>query len=206
MHDLPLFLSLLALAYLLPGPDMLLLVETATAQGRGRALAAAGGLALARTTHVTLAALGLAALLQTAPWAYGLARLAGGGYLLWLAWGLVGAENAAATSTAAGGAAAGSPGRAFRRGLFTNLLNPKALLFCSVLLPQFVPPGTGAGAAPFLLPGALVVGCGLLFDTALSLAGDALFRRAPGPAPWRRWQNRLFAALLTAFALRLLWA
>ncbi len=202
MHDLPLFLGLLTLAYLLPGPDMLLVVETAGAQGRGRALAAAGGLALARTIHVTLAALGLAALLRAAPWAYGLARLGGGFYLLWLAWSL---WSAAASPCAAPGGTAAPPARAFRRGLLTNLLNPKALLFCSVLLPQFVPPGPGALAPRFLLPGALVVGCGLLFDATLSLAGDALFRNAALSPRHHRWRQRLFAALLAAFALRLMW-
>lgn len=56
------FLGALAVVYLLPGADMLLLLDTATARGRRAALAVAAGLAAARAAHVCLAAFGLAAL------------------------------------------------------------------------------------------------------------------------------------------------
>ena len=62
MADMALFLGALLIVYVVPGPDMILLLETGALRGRGQALAVAVGLALARAAHVTLAALGLAAL------------------------------------------------------------------------------------------------------------------------------------------------
>lgn len=74
----------LAVVYLLPGPDMILLLQTGARQGKAQALATALGLALSRGCHVALAALGLAALFKAAPWTFDLVRLAGAAYLLWI--------------------------------------------------------------------------------------------------------------------------
>jgi threonine/homoserine/homoserine lactone efflux protein len=160
--DLWIFVGALVVVYLVPGPDMLLVLQTAATQGRARALAVGAGLALARTAHVALAALGLAALLRTAPWAFEGIRLIGAGYLVWL--GLrIGLTPAAANNGAAPlqSRARQSWGVAVRRGLITNISNPKALLFCSVLLPQFIQPQGGSVALQFALLGAVLVGFGL---------------------------------------------
>ncbi|MEG0885579.1 MAG: LysE family transporter, partial [Janthinobacterium sp.] len=60
---------------------------------------------------------------------------------------------------------------ALQRGLLTNLLNPKALLFCSVLLPQFIDPQAGPVAAQFALLGVILVAVGFAFDCCYALAG-----------------------------------
>lgn len=77
MASLWLFFLALAVVYLLPGPDMILLLQTGARQGRGAALATAVGLGIARGCHVALAALGLAALFKAAPWTFEVVRLAG---------------------------------------------------------------------------------------------------------------------------------
>jgi len=196
------FIGALVLVYLVPGADMLLVLDTATARGRRAALAAAGGLAAARAAHVSLAGLGLATLLVQAPGALTAVSLAGAAYLAWLA-----LQILRAPALQALGDAKATPGAAlaaaFRRGLLTNLLNPKALLFCSLLLPQFLAPERDGLALQFLLLGAILVGVGLAFDALYALAGARL-------APWlaarpglQRLQRGLFAALLLLFALRL---
>lgn len=84
MQGLWLFFMALAVVYLLPGPDMILLLQTGARQGKGAALATAVGLGIARGCHVALAALGLAALFKAAPWTFDVVRLAGAAYLLWI--------------------------------------------------------------------------------------------------------------------------
>ena len=46
------FFMALAVVYLLPGPDMILLLQTGARQGKGAALATAVGLGIARGCHV----------------------------------------------------------------------------------------------------------------------------------------------------------
>lgn len=135
--DTSAFLIALAVVYLVPGPDMLLLFQTGARQGRRAALVTALGLALARACHVLMAATGLALLFRTAPWTFDLVRLLGAVYLAWLGLQMLRGGGLALPTSDAGSAPVvpHADRRALLRGLLTNLLNPKALLFCSVLLP-----------------------------------------------------------------------
>jgi threonine/homoserine/homoserine lactone efflux protein len=201
--NLWLFFLALAVVYLLPGPDMILLLQTGARQGRGAALATAIGLAIARGCHVALAALGLAALFKAAPWTFDVVRLAGAAYLLWIG---VQCLRSSLVPDLATGALTAPPGQwreAIRRGLLTNLLNPKALLFCSVLLPQFIVNDGAQVLNQFAVLGLLLVGVGLLFDSAYALTGAALGRWLQHSPTAQRVQQWLFGSLLIGFALRL---
>lgn len=203
MAELWLFFMALAVVYLLPGPDMILLLQTGARQGKGAALATAVGLGIARGCHVALAALGLAALFKAAPWTFDVVRLAGAAYLLWI--GIQCLRTTMLPNLKGADSACGQPRwrEAIQRGLLTNLLNPKALLFCSVLLPQFIDPHAGSVLTQFATLGVVLVGVGLLFDSAYALAGAALGRWLHGSPSAQRVQQWLFGSLLIGFALRL---
>ncbi|WP_456255516.1 LysE family translocator [Pseudomonas iridis] len=203
MASLWLFFLALAVVFLLPGPDMILLLQTGARQGRGAALATAIGLGIARGCHVALAALGLAALFKAAPWTFEVVRLAGAAYLLWIG---IQCLRSTLVPILNGGDVAQTQGQwreAVRRGLLTNLLNPKALLFCSVLLPQFIVTDGAPVLTQFAMLGMLLVGVGLLFDSAYALTGAALGRWLQHSPTAQRVQQWLFGSLLIGFALRL---
>ncbi|CAI9415857.1 Homoserine/homoserine lactone efflux protein [Pleomorphomonas sp. T1.2MG-36] len=202
--DFWMFAGALAIAYLVPGPDMVLILQTGLLRGRAHALAVAAGLAAARATHVLLAAAGLAALLRTMPAAFDVVRVAGAAYLVWL--GLDILRSSSSASGLSGPAASDeerSWSRAAMRGLLTNLLNPKALLFCSVLLPQFVRPESGSVPGQFAVLGTILVAIGLMFDFVYAGAGATLSRWAGQYPLAQHLQRWAFAALLVGFGLRL---
>ncbi|ANI63402.1 MULTISPECIES: LysE family translocator [unclassified Pseudomonas] len=203
MTELWLFFMALTVVYLLPGPDMILLLQTGARQGKGAALATALGLGVARGCHVALAALGLATLFRTAPWTFDVVRLAGAAYLLWI--GIQCLRTTMLPSLNGADARTAKPRwpEAIQRGLLTNLLNPKALLFCSVLLPQFINPQAGPVLAQFATLGMMLVGVGLLFDSAYALVGAALGRWLQRSPSAQRVQQWLFGSLLIGFAVRL---
>ncbi|MGE8189049.1 LysE family translocator [Pseudomonas sp. NPDC086278] len=203
MAGLWLYFMALAVVFLLPGPDMILLLQTGARQGKGAALATAVGLGIARGCHVALAALGLAALFKAAPWTFDVVRLAGAAYLLWI--GIQCLRTTMLPSLNGGDETAATAHwpEAIRRGLLTNLLNPKALLFCSVLLPQFINPAAGPVLGQFALLGMMLVAVGLLFDSAYALAGAALGRWLQRSPSAQRLQQWLFGSLLIGFAVRL---
>lgn len=205
MAELGVFLVALAVVYLLPGPDMILLLQTGARQGRAQALATALGLALARSVHVLLAGAGLAVLFKSAPWALDGVRVLGALYLLWVGVSILRAP--VSPLLVATGAFRQNVSRqygvAVQRGLLTNLLNPKALLFCSVLLPQFITPEVGPLAVQFALLGVVLVLVGLAFDCTYALLGTGLGHWLGQRPTVQRIQQWLFGTVLIGFAVRL---
>ncbi|MBN3849866.1 MULTISPECIES: LysE family translocator [Burkholderiaceae] len=207
-HLLAVYIAALFVVYAVPGPDMALILQTSIARGVRSGFAAAAGLGLSRATHVTLSACGMAALLRNAPWLYDAVRYVGAVYLAWVGIQIFRSPGFAlpdeGRAAVASNAAAARPLRtAFIKGLLTNLLNPKALLFCSVLLPQFVRPEAGPVALQMIELGVVLLVTGACFDAlyATGAARIASWMRAhPLAQTLQRWT---FSAALIGFALRL---
>ena len=89
------------------------------------------------------AAFGVAALMAQSTLIYQALRGAGVVYLLWLAWD---AWRSARIPFVEGRTQPLPRAQYFRRGLITNLLNPKAYLFMFAVFPQFFRPGAGSAA------------------------------------------------------------
>ncbi|MBH1993567.1 MAG: LysE family transporter, partial [Burkholderiales bacterium] len=142
----------------------------------------------ARAVHVALSGAGLAALMVTHPQALQWVKWAGAAYLLYLALRLL--QSALSTSTAqeeAAPATAHGARASLVRGFLTNLLNPKALLFCSMFLPQFVTGSEHVGMQ-YLRLGAVLVLVGLLFDALYAVLAARLARRLRGkPSPYGKF-------------------
>jgi threonine/homoserine/homoserine lactone efflux protein len=202
-HLLIVFVAALLIVYAVPGPDMALLLQTSIGRGARTGFATAGGLGLARATHVTLSACGVAALLRSAPWLYEVVRYGGAVYLAWIA---VQIFRSPVFALPEGGILTAGPRplrTAFVKGLLTNLLNPKALLFCSVLLPQFVRPEAGPVALQMIELGAVLVAIGACFDITCAIGAARIagwMRSHPLAQTLQRWT---FSAALIGFALRL---
>lgn len=136
-----------ALAFLLagglltitPGLDTALVLRTAATEGRRAALFAAAGVQLGCLAWGCAVAFGLGTVLAASAAAYAGLKLAGAAYLAWVGVGLL-LRPRRALATGPDGAAAG-PAASLRRGLLTNLLNPKVGVFYVSFLPQFVPDG-----------------------------------------------------------------
>lgn len=203
LQQLPLFVAATMVLNATPGVDLLLTV-TRTAQGGPRAGAlAALGIAAGCAVHALAAAFGLAALLAWSATAFTLIKWAGAAYLVWL--GIVmlrAAWRGSAPQAVAADAPRASSWADFRRGLLTNLLNPKVALFMLAFLPQFVPPQLQDKTPALLFLGAWFVLQGLLF--LLAVVGlTARLARMPALAGSGRWLQGLGGLLFFALAARL---
>jgi threonine/homoserine/homoserine lactone efflux protein len=206
-HLLAVYIAALFVVYAVPGPDMALVMQTSIGRGVRSGFAAAGGLGVARATHVTLSACGVAALLRSAPWLYDVVRYGGAVYLAWVGIQIFRSPVFALPDGGAEGGAAGAEARplraAFAKGLLTNLLNPKALLFCSVLLPQFVRTEAGPVAVQMVELGLVLLAVGVCFDVMYVIGAARIagwMRAHPLAQTLQRWA---FSAALMGFALRL---
>ena len=83
----------------------------------------------------------------------------------------------------------------------SNALNPKALIFCSVLLPQFVEPAQDV-ASQFATLGLILVVIGLGFDLVYSLIGKEIAAFTASHKGMQKMQNRVVAGLLALIGLK----
>ncbi|MDQ3696029.1 MAG: LysE family translocator [Chloroflexota bacterium] len=135
------FLGVAGLLVVTPGVDMVLVTKYVLVNGRGAAFAAMAGIMVGHGAWAALSVAGLAALLNASATAFTALKLAGGAYLVYL--GLVALwqsrdRDETAVPAVPVTAERTTGGRAFRQGLFANLLNPKAGMFYAVFLPRFV--------------------------------------------------------------------
>lgn len=183
-----------------PGPSFVLVARIAVADRRASGIAAALGMGLGGVVFASLALAGLIALLTRVEWLYLALRIAGGGYLLYLAWRL---WRGAGQPLTMGGAAEKprSLRRAFALGLVTQLSNPKtAVVYAGIfaaLLPV-APPLWLALTLPLLI---FCVECGwyCIVATAFSAAAPrAAYLRGKG------WIDRLAGGVMALLGLRLI--
>ena len=132
------YLVAVALVELTPGPNMGWLALIAAGRGRTAALAAVAGVTLGLAAWMLAAVAGVSALMIQWPWLFQIIRWAGVLYLAWLAW-----EAWRGAGTDPASSEDGSRRTLFLKGLLANLLNPKAAVFYTALLPTFMRPGAG---------------------------------------------------------------
>lgn len=186
-----------------PGPNMAYCLSRTLCQGRLAGLISLSGVLAAYVVHVLATALGLTALLHTAPAVFDAIRFAGAAYLLWLAWVVLRPRTTLALRLRA---VKPAPVAAlFCMGFLTNLLNPKAILFYVALFPQFLRPERGSlilqslqlGAVQIAASGAVM---GLLVCGVSRL--QPVFGTLHGA--WQDVPRYLMAGVFAALALRLL--
>lgn len=217
LTTLGLFFATVIVLMLSPGPNMLFLLSQGVAGGFRAAASVAVGIVLADLVMTALTATGVTAVVAAWPPSFDILRYAGALYLLVMAvQGLrasfrhtamgsdAGGAEPSATPTAVGAARQPALTPIIRMGMLNSLLNPKALLFFLVFLPQFVDPQQGPIGAQLLVLGLMLTVIALAFHLMLAWCSGAIggwLQRHPRAAVL---QDRISAVVLIALALRLL--
>ncbi|MET8756059.1 leucine efflux protein LeuE [Streptomyces sp. NPDC004667] len=185
--NLPTYALGTLLIILLPGPSSLYTLSVAVRHGVRTAYGAAAGVFLGEMALMLLTALGVGSLLKANPLAFAVVKLAGAGYLGWIALSMLrGAWTAWRTRKEAVSQATRPEAditgteRPFRRSVLITLLNPKAILFFISFFAQFVDPAYPHPALSFALLALVYQSISLCYITALILGGtyfSAQFRR-----------------------------
>lgn len=197
---LSLFLAAVLALFLSPGPNMAFVLSHGIALGPRAGFAAGLGIAAADLVHTLCAATGITALVAAWPHSFDLLRYAGALYLLWLAWQALRSGDASAPACAERASFA----QVLRRAWLNNLVNPKALLFFMVFLPQFVDPARGSVPAQLAVLGVTLSLAGLVFNTALGACSGVIGRWLQRRRGAAGFQRGLLATVMVGLALRLL--
>ena len=176
-----------------PGPNMTYLIAISLHRGRRVGLAAVAGIALGLAAVGIAAALGLTAIISESDLLYETLRWAGVVYFIWLAVEMWRGKEEAPSVASDGHLKAMRT--AFRRGLITNLLNPKAAIFYMVALPTFVHHG-GSVLRQTLMLTAIYVAVATVVHTVLALLAGASNSLVGGKARQQKVRRALAIALL----------
>lgn len=141
-----LFFLILLGVVMLPGVDMAYVLGSALSGGRHNGMIAVTGIMAGGVIHVTVGALGLAALINYLPGAFNVILLAGALYIAWIGISLLRSPSLAQENHSPEKSRFALPSRfaTFRQGAIVSLLNPKAYLFMLAIFPQFLRPEYGA--------------------------------------------------------------
>ncbi|KAA0969839.1 LysE family translocator [Aureimonas fodinaquatilis] len=186
-----------------PGPDMMLFLGRTVSYGRLAGFAAMFGATTGILIHTTAVAIGLSALIAASPEAFAVLKIAGAGYLIYLA---VQAVRHGSTFAMREG---GKPQTLFRHwltGLTINLLNPKIILFFVTFLPQFVAASDPHAGSKLAFLGVLFIAIGCPVSAVFILMASkvvAVLRRKPKVMRALDW---IFASVFSAFAVNLMLA
>ena len=186
-----------------PGPDVLFVVANGMRHKVKGAIASALGIGCGSVFHAIAAALGISAVVAASPVAFETLRYAGAAYLLYL--------GVQALRSWANHADTPSPHNApieislwdvFRRGLITNILNPKVVVFYLALLPQFVSVELGNIGLQIFLLGSIHNVIGVTFLVGVGLAAG----KASGwvaQTGFGRWMDGIAGVFFIGLAMRL---
>lgn len=195
------FGGVMALGQFSPGPDMILLTRTALKSGPRAGVEMALGIACGLSVHATLAVGGLALAFERLPVLGEGLRWVAAVYLAWLAFRML-KEAFYVRSSGHTGKSVVPPKVAnpFLRGLFCNLLNPKAAIFLAAVITPFLSGGR-PGWWPYVIWGIVVGQAVLLWSLwACVLQWNPLrscYERAA------RWIDGVFGMVLVALAVLL---
>jgi threonine/homoserine/homoserine lactone efflux protein len=197
-HYLP-YLAVAWMAYFIavisPGPAVVALINTSMTKGRAAGMAFATGIMTGSVCWACLSAIGLAALIAAYADLLIVIKVAGGLYLLYLAWKAF--RSAASRDDALknmSGTGSETLRRLYLKGLALHLTNPKAIFIWISLVSLGLPSG-----APASIMAVYIVGClsiGLLSLNAMAL----MFSASPVVKGYRRARRYIEAAMGAFFA------
>jgi threonine/homoserine/homoserine lactone efflux protein len=157
-----------------PGPAVLLVVSQAMKRGFRPSMGGAFGILTGNGLYFALSAAGLGALLIASRTVFEVIKWIGAGYLI-----LLGLKMIFIAPPPADDAPPASTGGNFLQGLVTQLANPKAIVFFTALLPQFIDPN-GPVTLQFVVLGLISTVIELPVLAFYAFAADrgrALYRR-----------------------------
>ena len=204
----PFFVVAVLLLNVTPGPDTAYIIGRSVAQGRGAGLMSALGICTGCCVHSIACAFGLTALLAASATAFTVIKFAGALYLIYLGVRLAFASPAKAQASQSEPAqdavkTARPLKQLYLQGFWTNVLNPKVVLFFVSFFPQFVSSDTQHKALAFLTLGGVFVAMSVVWCVFLVWVASSVTRGLGGKPVVKKWLDRVVGSAFVGLGLKL---
>nr|WP_297458146.1 LysE family translocator [uncultured Halomonas sp.] len=198
------FLLAITLLSMTPGVDTLLVIRNTARGGLRDGVLTSVAICCGLFVHATVSALGISLILLQSAWAFGLLKLIGAGYLVWLGVQSLRSARRGTPLPVAGVAMNRQPVSLclpLREGFLSNVFNPKTVIFYMAFLPQFIAPGD-----PALLKSLWLAGVHFVIANVWQIGVAVMVGRA-GRLLARRWVARtldgITGTVLVALGIKL---
>jgi threonine efflux protein len=189
------------LAMISPGPNVLIVTQTAMDHTRRAGIVTPLSVAAGSAIWAGTALFGLSIVFEQLAWLYGGLKILGGMYLLYVGIKLWRIADHPPTTSSFTHATANTDWRAFRLGLLTHLTNPKALVFFGSIFAALLAPALPA-CVKLAAIGIIAVNA-----TGWHIALACFFSTRRAQQVYRRikrWVDRVAGATLAFLGLRLM--
>ena len=222
ISSFPFFVIAVLLLNVTPGPDTAFIVGRSVSQGRKAGIVSALGISAGCCVHALACAFGLTAVLAASATAFTVIKFVGAIYLIYLGARMLLAGNAKAAGNVANGAAQNDPDTAlatesgpvtakpvkslrsvFVSGFWTNVLNPKVILFFVSFFPQFVSTSSAHKTLAFLVLGAVFVVMSTVWNCGVAWVAGSVTERMRGRPTVRQWIDRIVGTAFIGLGVRL---
>ncbi len=195
------FLAAALLLDLAPGPDLAFILGHTARGGRRHGTAAMLGIWVGVLCHITLAAVGLSAIIAASAEAFAVIKWIGVAYLFWL--GLQALRSKGGSFTAQPPTPAAGLRRVFGQGILVNLLNPKVAIFFLAFLPQFAVAGAGPIWLQLLVHGVLIIAIAAMIEPPLVYFGGRVTAKLRASHGLALWLDRALGGMLIGLGVKL---
>ncbi|MCU6432558.1 LysE family translocator [Undibacterium sp. Jales W-56] len=197
----PTFVFTVLLFLAIPGPGLLGIVAATGKHGRRAGFASTLGVVAGDWVHMTLAGIGVAALLQANPLVFKAIQYLGAAYLIYI--GVTLLRVKALESNSSSGLEANGGTQDFRRLFLITLMNPKAIVFYMAFFPLFINPAEHHGAWTLLAMGVTVSCLTVLFCFSVVLLVNLITTRLKKNAWIGRVAHKVAGVTLIGFGIKL---
>jgi threonine efflux protein len=181
------------LAAMSPGPNFVLVTQTAIQRSTCHALAVVAGFVTTNLVWCLAVAGGLTVVFEFAPWLYVIVKILGGAYLVYLGISMWRSKQGVAIEPSARSA--------YLSGVLTNLTNPKSFVYFGSIFTLFMKPGTPLWVEAIAI--AIVLADTVAWYGAVALLFSRnLMQRSYANA--ERAINRIAGTVMIAFGARLI--
>ncbi len=207
MSDLNFWLLFLTAAFALniaPGPDLLYILTKTIRHGKKVGLASAIGVCTGALFHVFIASIGLSAILVSSALAFSIVKYAGAAYLLYLAYESFKSSGfELSTDNLSDNQSNETAFKAFKQGVYIDILNPKVAIFFMAFLPQFIREGAGSPSFQLFYLGLIVITVAIIVEFTYVLAADKISSKVRSSKKISLWLNRAVGTIFASLGIKL---
>jgi threonine/homoserine/homoserine lactone efflux protein len=170
---------------LTPGQDTIFIIGQSISLGPKAGVMSALGIGTGSLFHTLAAALGLSAIITSSAFMFHLIKYLGAAYLIFL--GIQAFLKKKEMKFSGQGFVQTALFSIYRRGILTNVLNPKVALFFLAFLPQFINPHYSPVYIPFIILGTAFTTTGTIWCLIIALFSSffsSALQRNPKTSGW----------------------